>query len=205
MDHHVKSCGERNPELYRFRCNLLEVSQRLRSEDVKELAYICPEIKFTEGISKGNDLFLELEKKGLINPGNYDLLDCLLQIAREDLATLLFECILHSSHTALAKLNTMLDRLLRTGRDDLALHLMQWMCRSPHTPRYFIECLKEHLIEGGREDLAMQLMVSMNCLDLPRRLQSSQQVMQAVYHAKLSMSASYKRALSMLSIPNSPL
>ena len=198
--------GESNPKLYDFRKNLLKVSQSLSDEEVKDLAYICPEIKSTEGISKGCDLFLELEKKGLISPGNYDyLLDRLLQIAREDLATLLFERILHSSHTALAKLNTMLDRLLKTGRDDLALHLMQWMCRSPHTPRYFIECLKEHLIEGGREDLAMQLTVSMNCLDLPRRLQSSQQVMQAVYHAKLSMSASYKRALSMLSIPNSPL
>lgn len=63
-------------------------------------------------ISKGHDLFLELEKKGLINLGNHDyLLDRLLQIAREDLATLLFERILHSSHTALAKLNTMLELL----------------------------------------------------------------------------------------------
>lgn len=72
------------------------------------------------------------------------------------------------------------------------------MCRSPHTPRYFIGCLKEHLIEGGREDLAMQLMVSMNCLDLPRRLQSSQQVMQALYHAKLSMSASHKSTVNVV-------
>jgi len=71
--------GESNPELYHFRCNLLKVSQKLRTEEVKELVCICTEIKSTEYIAKGHDLFLDLETKGLIMPGNYDyLLDRLL-------------------------------------------------------------------------------------------------------------------------------
>jgi len=121
MNSHTMTSGESNPKLYDFRKNLLKVSQSLSDEEVKDLAYICPEIKSTEGISKGCDLFLELEKKGLISPGNYDyLLDRLLQIAREKLATTLIKCILPSPWTA-HDTNVMLDRLMNTGRDDVAL------------------------------------------------------------------------------------
>ena len=197
--------GESNPKLYDFRKNLLKVSQSLSDEEVKDLAYICPEIKSTEGISKGCDLFLELEKKGLISPGNYDyLLDRLLQIAREKLATTLIECILPSPWTA-HDTNVMLDRLMNTGRDDVALHFMQWLCRSrlPGTPSACT--LMEYLIKGGRDDLAMRLMVRLSCLHLPRQLQSEQQVMQVVYHAKLTKCASHKTVLSILCDPTSPL
>ena len=51
----------------------------------------------------------------------------------------------------------------------------------------------------------MQLMGRMSCLHLPRGLQTEQQTMQIVYHAKQSMCASHKAALSMLLFPNSPL
>jgi len=206
MNSHTKTSGENSPELYRFRCNLLKVSQRLRDEEVKELAYICPEIKFTEGISKGLDLFLELEKKGLINPGNYDyLLDRLLQIAREDLATFLIECVLHSPHTSHDTLNTMLDRLLRTGRDDVTLHFMECMWKSSHPSRDFCAYLNNRLISSGREDLAMQLMGRTSCFNLPNGFRSDQQTMQVVCRAKQSMCTELTTALSLLSIPDSPI
>jgi len=63
----------------------------------------------------------------------------------------------------------------------------------------------EYLIKGGRDDLAMRLMVRLSCLHLPRQLQSEQQVMQVVYHAKLTMCASHKTVLSILCDPTSPL
>ena len=198
--------GESNPELYRFRCNLLKVSQKLRTEEVRELVYICTEIKCTENIAKGHDLFLELEKKGLIMPGNYDyLLDRLLQIGREDLVTYLMEHICQSPHTQWDVSNKMLNCLLKTGRDEVALHFMVWMCKSLHTPSTFPAHLMEHLINSGRGDLVMELMGHMSCLHLPQGLQSDQQTMQVVYHAKQSMCTSHKAALSMLLFPNSPL
>ena len=202
----TKTGGESNPELYHFRCNLLKVSQRLRDEEVKELAYICPEIKYTGGISKGHDLFLELEKKGLVNPGNYDyLLDRLLQIAREDLATFLIERVLHSPHTAYGVSNVMLDRLLKTGRDDVTLHFMEWMWKSSRATSEFCAHLNDRLISSGREDLAMQLIGRTSCFYLPRRFQSDQQTLQIVCRAKQSMCTELTTALSMLSIPNSPI
>ena len=51
----------------------------------------------------------------------------------------------------------------------------------------------------------MQVMGRMSCLHLPQGLQSDQQTMQVVYHAKQSMCASHKTALSMLSFATSPL
>ena len=53
----------------------------------------------------------------------------------------------------------------------------------------------------------MELMGRMSCLRLPRGLQTDQQTMQVVYHAKQSMCTSHKAALSMLSVStsNSPL
>ena len=198
--------GESNPELYHFRCNLLKVSQKLRTEEVKELVCICTEIKSTEYIAKGHDLFLDLETKGLIIPGNYDyLLDRLLQIGREDLVTYLLEHIFQSPHTQWDVSNKMLDRLLKTGRDEVALHLMEWMCKTLHTPSTFPAHLMEHLINNERGDLVMQLMGRMSCLHLPRGLQTEQQTMQVVYHAKQSMCASHQVALSMLLFQNSPL
>ena len=194
--------GESNPELYHFRCSLLKVSQKLRTEEVRELVYICTELKCTENIAKGHDLFLELEKKGLIMPGNYDyLLDRLLQIGREDLVTHLMERICESSHTQ----TKMLNRLLKSGRDEVALYFMKWMCKSLHTPSTFPAHLMEHLINSGRGDLVMELIGRMSNLHQPRGLQSDQQTMQVVYHAKQSMCASHKTALSMLSSPTSPL
>ena len=198
--------GESNPELYRFRCNLLKVSQKLKTEEVKELVYICTEIKSTENITKGHDLFLDLEAKSLIMPGNYDyLLDRLLQIGREDLVTNLLERICQSPCTQWDVSNKMLDRLLKTGRDEVALHLMEWMCRTLQIPSTFPAYLMEHLINNGRGDLIMQLMGRMSCLHQPRGLQTEQQTMQVVYHAKQSMCASHKTALSMLSFTTSPL
>ena len=185
-----------NPELYHFRCNLLKVSQKLRSDEVRELVYICTEIKCTENIAKGHDLFLELEKKGLIMPGNYDyLLDRLLQIGREDLVTYLMERMCQSPHTQ----TKMLNRLLKSGRDEVALYFMKWMCKSLHTPSTFPAHLMEHLINSGRGDLVMELMGHMSNLHLPQGLQTDQQTIQVVYHAKQSMCASHKAALSMLS------
>ena len=198
--------GESNPELYRFRCNLLKVSQKLKTEEVKELVYICTEIKSTENITKGHDLFLDLEAKSLIMPGNCDyLLDRLLQIGREDLVTNLLERICQSPCTQWDVSNKMLDRLLKTGRDEVALHLMEWMCKTLHTPSTFPAYLMEHLINNGRGDLIMQLIGRMSCLHQPRGLQTEQQTMQVVYHAKQSMCASHKTALSMLSFTTSPL
>ena len=188
-----------NPELYYFRCNLLKVSQKLRSEEVKELVYICTEIKSTEHIAKGHDLFLDLEKKGLIMPGNYDyLLDRLLQIGREDIVTYLLECICQFPHTQWDISNIMLDRLLKTGREEVALYFMKWMWKSLHAPSTFAAHM-EHLINSGRGDLVMELMGRMSCLHQPRGLQTEQQTMQVVYHAKQSMCASHQAALSMLS------
>ena len=198
--------GESNPELYRFRCSLLKVSQKLRIEEVKELVYICTEIKSTEHIAKGHDLFLDLETKGLITPGNYDyLLDRLLQIGREDIVTYLLEHIFQSSHAQWGVSNKMLDRLLKAGREEVALHLMEWMCKTLHTPSTFPAHLMQHLINSGRGDLVMELMGRMSCLHLPRGLQTEQQTMQVVYHAKQSMCTSHQAALSMLLFPNSPL
>ena len=159
------TCGESNPELYRFRCSLLKVSQKLTTEEVKELVYICTEVKCTENIAKGHDLFLELEQKGLIMPGNYDyLLDRLLQIGRADCVTYLMERICQSPHTQWDVANKLLNRLLKTGRDEVALHLMEWMCKSPHTPSTFPAHLMEHLINSGRGDLVMQLIGRMSCM-----------------------------------------
>ena len=198
--------GESNPELYRFRCSLLKVSQKLTTEEVKELVYICTEIKCTENIAKGHDLFLDLEKKSLILPGNYDyLLDRLLQIGRADCVTYLMEHICQSPHTQWDVANKMLNRLLKTGRDEVALHLMEWMCKSPHTPSTFPAHLMEHLINSGRGDLLMQLIGRMSCLHQPRGLQTDQQTMQVVFHSKQIMCASHKTALSMLSFTTSSL
>ena len=189
-----------NSELYHFRCSLLKVSQQLRSDEVRELVYICTEITCTENIAKGHDLFLDLEKNGLILPGNYDyLLDRLLQIGREDLVTYLMERICQSPRTQCDVANKMLNRLLKTGRDEVALHFLKWMCKSLHTPSTSHTHLMEHLINRGRGDLVMELMGRMSCLHLPRGLQSDQQTMQVVYHAKQSMCTSHKAALSMLS------
>ena len=194
-----KAGGESNPELYHFRCNLLKVSQQLRSDDVEELVYLCTEITCTENTTKGHKLFLELEKKGLIMPGNYDyLLDRLLQIGRADCVTYLLECICQSPHTQIK----MLNQLLKTGRDEVALYFIKWMWKSLHTPSTFPAHLMEHLMNSRRGDLLMQLM---GCLHQPRGLQSDQQTMQVVYHAKQSMCASHKAALSMLSYTTSPL
>ena len=146
-----------NPELYYFRCSLLKVSQKLRTENLRELVYICTEIKSTEHITKGHDLFLDLEKKGLIMPGNYDyLLDRLLQIGREDIATYLLEYICHP-HTQWDVSNKMLDCLLKAGRDEVALYFMKWMWKSLHAPSTFAAHM-EHLINSGRGDLVMELM-----------------------------------------------
>ena len=206
MNSDTKIVGESNPQLYQFRCNLLKVSQRLRDEEVKELAYICPEIKSTGDFAKGHILFLELEKKGLVYPGNYDyLLDRLLQIAREDLATFLIERVLHSPHTAHDISNAMLDRLLKTGREDVTLHFMEWMWKSSHTSSELCAHLNDRLISSGREDLATQLMVRTSCFYLPRGFQSDQQTMQIVCHAKQRMCRELTTALSMLSIPHSPI
>ena len=132
-------------------------------------------------------------------PGNYDyLLDRLLQIGRADCVTYLLECICQSPHTR----TKMLNQLLKTGRDKVALYFMKWMWKSLHTPSTFPVHLMEHLINSGRGDLVMQLM---SCLHQPRGFQSDQQTMQVVYHAKQSMCASHKAALSMLSYTTSPL
>ena len=188
-----------NPVLYYFRCSLLKVSQKLRAENLRELVYICTEIKSTEHITKGHDLFLDLEMKGLIMPGNYDyLLDRLLKIGREDIATYLLECICHP-HTQWDVSNKVLDRLLKTGREEVALYFMKWIWKSLHTPSTFPAHLMEHLINNGRGDLVMELMGHMSCLHQPRGLQTEQQTMQVVYHAKQRMCASHKTALSMLS------
>ena len=193
---HSESGGESNPELYHFRCSLLTVSQKLRKEEVKDLVYICTEIKCTENVTKGHDLFLDLEKKGLIVPGNYDyLLDRLLKIGREDLVTHLLQCICRSPHTQWDVSNKMLDRLLKTGRNKVALYFMEWMSKTLHTPSTFPAHLMEHLINSGRGDLVMELMGRMSCLHQPRGLQTEQQTMQVVYHAKQSMCASHKLAL----------
>ena len=197
---HSKAGGESNHELYYFRCGLLKVSQNLRTENLKELVYICTEIKSTEHIAKGHDLFLDLEKKGLIMPGNYDyLLDRLLQIGREDLVTHLLECICRFPHTQWDVAHKMLDRLLKTGRDEVAIYFMKWIWKSLHTPSTFPAQLMEHLINSGRGDLVMELMGCMSYLHQPRGLQTEQQTMQVVYHAKQSMCASHQAALSMLS------
>ena len=120
---HSERGGESNPKLYRFRCSLLKISQKLRVEEVKELVYICTEINCTENMAKGHDLFLDLEKKGLIMPGNYDyLLDRLLQIGREDIVTYLLERICQSPCTQRDVSNKMLNRLLKTERDEVALY-----------------------------------------------------------------------------------
>ena len=182
-----------NPELYYFRCSLLKVSQKLRTENLRELVYICTEIKSTEHITKGHDLFLDLEKKGLIMPGNYDyLLDCLLQIGREDIATYLLECICQSPHTQWDVSNKMLDRLLKTGREEVALYFMKWMWKSLHAPSTFAAHM-EHLINSGRGDLVMELMGCMSCLHQPRGLQADQQTLQVVYYAKQRMCTSHIR------------
>ena len=132
-------------------------------------------------------------------PGNYDyLLDRLLQIGRADCVTYLLECICQSPHTR----TKMLNQLLKTGRDKVALYFMKWMWKFLHTPSTFPVHLMEHLINSGRGDLVMQLM---SCLHQPRGFQSDQQTMQVVYHAKQSMCASHKAALSMLSYTTSPL
>ena len=55
--------------------------------------------------------------------------------------------------------------------------------------------LLEHLITSGG-DVFLQLMVPVNCLHLPRGLQSDQQTMQVVFYAKLTTCASHKAALS---------
>ena len=126
-------------------------------------------------MSKGHDLFLELEKEGHIRPGNYDyLLDGLLRIAREDLATFLIERVLHFPHTAHSISNAMLDRLLNTGRDDVALHFMQRMWKSSPSRSEFCTHLIDRLITSGRVDLAMQLMGRTNSSCLPRGLQTDQ-------------------------------
>ena len=203
---HSKAGGESNCELYYFRCGLHKVSQNLRTENLKELVYICTEIKSTEHITKGHDLFLDLEKKGLIMPGNYDyLLDRLLQIGREDLVTHLLEHICRFPHTQWDVANKMLDRLLKTGRDEVAIHFMKWIWKSLLTPSTFPAHLMEHLINSGRGDLVMELMGRMSCLHLPQGLQTERQTMQVVYHAKQSMCASHKAALSMLLYATSPL
>ena len=157
-------------------------------------------------MAKGHDLFLDLEKKGLIMPGNYDyLLDRLLQIGREDIVTYLLERICQSPCTQRDVSNKMLNRLLKTERDEVALYFMKWMWRSLHTSNTFPAHLMVHLINSGRGDLVMQLMGCMSCLHLPRGLQSDQQTMHVVYHAKQSMCTSHKTALSMLSFATSPL
>ena len=56
----------------------------------------------------------------------------------------------------------------------------------------------EHLVNSGR-DLVTQLIEHMTCLQLSQGLQSNQQIMQVVYHAKQSMCASHKTSLSMFS------
>ena len=84
------------------------------------------------------------------------------------------------------------------------LHLMEWMCRTLHTPNTFPACLMEHLVNSGRGDLVTQLIEHMTCLQLSQGLQSNQQTMQVVYHAKQSMCASHKTSLSMFSSLGSP-
>ena len=79
------------------------------------------------------------------------------------------------------------------------LHLMEWMCRTLHTPNTFPACLIEHLVNSGRGDLVTQLIEHMTCLQLSQGLQSNQQTMQVVYHAKQSMCASHKTSLLMFS------
>ena len=76
---------------------------------------------------------------------------------------------------------------------------MEWMCRTLHTPNTFPACLIEHLVNSGRGALVTQLIEHMTCLQLSQGLQSNQQTMQVVYHAKQSMCASHKTSLSMFS------
>ena len=119
--------------------------------------------------------------------------------------TFLIERVLHSPHTSHDTLNTMLDRLLRTGRDDVTLHFMEWMWKSSHPSRDFCAYLNDRLISSGREDLAMQLMGCTSCFNLPKGFRSDQQTMQVVCRAKQSMCTELTTALSMLSIPDSPI
>ena len=168
----------------------------LTTEHVKELAYICTEIN-TADITKGHDLFLELETKGFIMPGNYDyLLDRLLQIEREDLVTYLMERTCPFPHTQWNVPQELLDRLLKARRDGVTVHFMKWICRSPNTLTYLPAYLLKHLINSGREDLVLQIV---NCLYLPQEFQTNQLIIQTIYNARKHMCASHKKALLMLS------
>ena len=141
MEAHSEISGECNPELNYFQYNLLGISDRLKTEEVRRLAYICPEIKCTENIKAGHDLFLALQKKELIMPGNYDYIWLIACSRLEGRILSHFGVYMPAfSYTMGCIANKMLDRLLKTGREEVVLHLMKWMWRSlPTFPAHLME------------------------------------------------------------------
>ena len=68
---------------------LLNISDRLGSEDVERLLFICPSVPYSESLKKGYLLFLQLEHQKKLGPGNYQFLsERLRQIGRVDLANM---------------------------------------------------------------------------------------------------------------------
>ena len=69
---------------------LLTLSDRMSTDDVQRLLFICPMVVFSEDINRGYQLFVNLERMGLLGPGNYSYLsERLKQIGRLDLDNML--------------------------------------------------------------------------------------------------------------------